>query len=330
MVMGWPQAIAQGWHPVAALSEVRGRPLARRLLGQRLVVFKGAEGVAVLRDRCPHRGMPLSAGRVVEGTIACPYHGWRFAGNGACVQVPGASRCPDVQVASLPVRVAAGLVWTSLGDMPADFPKLPDAMEDAALDRFWWMLKPSPARVLDALENHLDPAHPHFVHRWLVRHPHRRAATRVEVRSGPWGAEAVYFEQRRNRALLSAAMEGHRMRSSGRLWPPSIGEVRLESARGAMLSVAVVFAPVDSEVTRPYAHFASTRGLLPAWPKRIALMALHVPVLAQDRRILRLQTTAGSDEGYCVGPLDMLALAIWRHANGEICPEEERTLDVLL
>lgn len=322
----WPEAIARGWHPVAGLSELPARrPLAATLMGQRLAVFRAGGDVAILRDRCPHRGVPLSAGRVEGAALACPYHGWRFGADGACVAVPGSETCPAISAAALPVRVEAGLVWTSLAEVPAPFPALPPAMHDPALDRFWWLLKPSPAGVLDALENHLDPAHPHFLHPWLVRAPTRRQAVEVTVRSGPWGAQAIYREQRRNAALLPALMEGTRAHSSGRLYPPTIGEVRLESANGAVLSIAVIFVPAADGLTRPLAHFASTRGWLPAWVKRAALKAFHWPVLTQDRRMLRLQQEARSGEPYAIGPLDVLGPAIWAHANGKACPEAETT-----
>lgn len=327
----WPIAIARGWHPVASLAELpKRRPYRATLLGQPLVLFRAGSTVAVLRDRCPHRGAPLSAGRVRDGTIACPYHGWRFDGEGRCVEVPGAASCPVVSARALPARVRAGLIWTSLSDEPPAFPRLPDALEDPELDRFWWPLAPSEAAVLDALENHLDPAHPHFLHPWLVRSPADRRNVRVRVRTGPWGGEAVYTEDRRNRALLSAAMEGRRARSIGRLWPPTIGEVRLESARGAMLSIVVVFAPVDVGRTRPFAHFASTRGWLPAWLKRVALQVFHWPILLQDRRMLRLLERDRTKDGYTIGPLDVLAPAIWSHANAAPCLETESELELRL
>lgn len=329
--MAWPVAIAQGWHPVAALGELRGRrPLAVTLMGQPIVLFRAGDRVALLRDHCPHRGAPLSHGRVRDGAIACPYHGWRFDGGGRCIEVPGAASCPDVSAAALPARIAAGLVWTSLAVDPPDFPQLPDAMTDDRLDRFWWRLAPSEAGLLDALENHLDPAHPHFLHPWLVRSPARRRAVSVRVASGPWGAQATYIEERRNAALLSAVMEGRRARSIGRLWPPTIGEVRLESARGAMLSIAVAFTPVDVGVTRPWAHFASTRGWLPGWAKRVALKAFHWPILRQDRHMLRLQQRNRTGDAYAMGPLDVLARAIWRHANAQPCPETEDSLEMRL
>lgn len=331
MVAAWPKAIALGWHPVAYASEVGRRPLATRLMGEALVAFRDADGaIAVLRDRCPHRGVPLSRGRVRDGALVCPYHGWRFAGDGRLLEVPGARTCPPVRAWALPVREVAGLVWTTLAADPLPFPELPPALGDAALDRFWWPLAPSRAGLLDALENHLDPAHPHFVHPWLVRPPAARRATRVEVRSGTWGAEARYFEQRANRALLSAVMEGERKAGIGRLWPLTCGEVRLENTRGALLSIAVVFSPLDHDLTRPYAHFASTRGLLPAWFKRAALKLFHLPVLVQDRRMLGWQADRRGPGGFAFGPLDVLARAILRHAQGDPVPEEETSFELEL
>ena len=330
--MDWPVAIAEGWHPVAELDELNNaRPLACRLLGKPLVLFRGRDGIGILQDRCPHRGVPLSKGRLSDGGIVCAYHGWRFGEDGRCLEVPGARECPSVSVRPLPVRVVAGLVWTTLAQSPPRFPELPDAMNDGRLDRFWWRLAPSKAGLLDAIENHLDPAHPHLIHPWLVRAPGRRNPVSVTVRTGPWGAEAIYIEDRHNAALLPAVMEGRRARSIGQLWPPAIGEVRLETESGAMLSIAVVFVPVDKGLTRPVAHFASTRGRLPAWLKRLALKAFHLPVLAQDRRMLRLQEENRiTDEHYATGPLDVLSRAIWLHANREECPEETRYLELLL
>lgn len=325
----WPVAIAEGWHPVAALSELGSRPLATMLMGQALVLFRNGTEIGLLRDRCPHRGVPLSAGRLVQGTLACPYHGWRFAADGACVAVPGSKECA-ASATALPVRIASGLIWTSLAANPRPFPTLPDTLDDDELDRFWWHLAPSCANLLDALENHLDPAHPHFVHPWLVRSPRSRQPVSVEVRSGPWGAQALYVEQRRNAALLPAAMEGQRAHSLGRLWPPTIGEVRLESSRGSLLSICVVFSPVDHDLTRPYAHFASTRGRLPVWFKRACLKVFHLPVLWQDRRMLALQTSTRDPRQYNLGPLDVLAREIWLHANGDECPETHRQLEMEL
>jgi phenylpropionate dioxygenase-like ring-hydroxylating dioxygenase large terminal subunit len=331
MVAAWPAAIVSGWHPVAFASAVRRRPVAARLMGRRLVVARDSNGPFVLDDRCPHRGVPLSRGRIEAGAIVCPYHGWRFGRGGDCLQVPG-SRLPGAPASALPCVEEAGLVWVSLAAAPGPFPKLPDAMADESLDRFWWPLAASPAGLLDSIENHLDPAHPHLVHPWMVRSPTRRRPVEVSVRSGPWGAEAVYLEGRTAAGIMPKLLEGRRVRSIGRYYPPTIAEVALEGERGLRLSVAVIFGPEEEGLTRPWAHFATPRGLAPAWLKRAALKAFHLPVLAQDRGILRLQQQwrEGEPPLYAVGPLDVLGPTIWRLANGLSEPESERSLTLEL
>ncbi|MFM6854585.1 MAG: Rieske 2Fe-2S domain-containing protein, partial [Sphingopyxis sp.] len=85
----WPIALARGWHPVAYLADVGRAPMAVKLMGHPLVVFRDGDAVGVLEDRCPHRNVPLSSGRCVDGQIECPYHGWRFDTQGQCRLVPG-------------------------------------------------------------------------------------------------------------------------------------------------------------------------------------------------------------------------------------------------
>ncbi len=327
MVGAWPAAVASGWHPVAFSSAVGARPVAARLMGRRLVVARDGEGVFVLDDRCPHRGAPLSLGRVDSGAVACPYHGWRFGRGGACLQVPG-SPLPGAPARAMPCVDRAGLAWTSLAEAPGPFPRLPEALEDESLDRFWWPLRATPGGLLDAIENHLDPAHPHIVHPWMVRSPNRRRPVEVSVRSGPWGAEAVYFEGAKPAGLMPRLLEGKRVRSIGRYYPPTIAEVAFEGESALKLSVAVVFGPEEEGLTRPWAHFATRRGLAPAWLKRAVLKAFHFPVLTQDRRMLRLQQEwrQGEAPNYATGPLDVIGPTLWRLANGLPEPERERSL----
>ncbi|KAI5935406.1 Apoptosis-inducing factor 3 [Manis javanica] len=77
------------WHPVAQAHEVVDAPLGVQLLDQPLVLWRDPQGlVRVFVDRCPHRGARLSMGRVENGHLECPYHGWQFADSGQCVKVP--------------------------------------------------------------------------------------------------------------------------------------------------------------------------------------------------------------------------------------------------
>lgn len=333
MTNDWPVGLRDGWHPVARRDELRDKPLARTLMDVPLVVYRGEHGPVAMLDRCPHRNVPLSGGRVHAGQIECPYHGWRFNDDGACTLVPGSDACPAAKARALPVVERAGLVWTSLGEPPASFPALPPEMEDASYDNFWWVPAASKARVLDAIENLLDPAHPHFLHPELVRSPDKRRELRVELALGPGGGEARYVETQTALTWLPRLFEGSRTEGWGRYFAPTIGQVTFANAKGLSIAISVVFVPESVNRTRPYAHFASRRGAVPAWLKRLAIIAFHIPVLRQDQRALAAQADAVDRSGghdYSIGPLDLFGPTIWRLANGKPQPEERRDVTMRL
>src|SRR5262245_52434206 len=79
------------WYGACRSADLLRRPLARTLLGMPLVLFRDDGGrPAALLDRCPHRNVPLSLGRVLSsGRLECAYHGWQLDGSGRCRTVPG-------------------------------------------------------------------------------------------------------------------------------------------------------------------------------------------------------------------------------------------------
>ena len=89
-----PFGLPDGWWPVAHSEEVRQHPGAFRLGSQDLAIYRDLSGtVRAVADRCPHRRLPLSMGRLTEdGSIQCPYHGWSFDGaTGRCTAIPNLS-----------------------------------------------------------------------------------------------------------------------------------------------------------------------------------------------------------------------------------------------
>jgi phenylpropionate dioxygenase-like ring-hydroxylating dioxygenase large terminal subunit len=120
------------WYPIVTAREVGRKPRAVRLLGRDIVLFRDAGKLFALDDRCPHRGVKLSAGRCAyagTGTISCPYHGWTFDGASgqlvaALMEGPDSPLTRKVAVQSYPVREHAGLVWLWPGAME------PSTLED--------------------------------------------------------------------------------------------------------------------------------------------------------------------------------------------------------
>jgi nitrite reductase/ring-hydroxylating ferredoxin subunit len=77
------------WMPVCRKKDLGRRPLAVTVSGISLVLFRDERGdVRALEDICPHRGVPLSRGRVRRGNLKCAYHGWEFDGQGLCRLIP--------------------------------------------------------------------------------------------------------------------------------------------------------------------------------------------------------------------------------------------------
>jgi phenylpropionate dioxygenase-like ring-hydroxylating dioxygenase large terminal subunit len=77
------------WYTACASSRLQSAPFATRVLDSDLVLFRDSTGTAhALLDRCCHRGVKLSLGRMTDGRLACGYHGWQYDGSGRCVHVP--------------------------------------------------------------------------------------------------------------------------------------------------------------------------------------------------------------------------------------------------
>ena len=170
------------WQPAALLDEfdarldpaIEQRPIkAVRLMGQDLVLFRDGQGRFGLLDRdCPHRGADLAFARFEADGIRCPFHGWKFAVDGQCLETPaepmGSRLCTRVRQRSYPVKVQSGVVFAYLGPEGSTPPELPafDAFTAPASHSFafkgLWQ-----CNWLQAFEVGIDPAHPSFLHRYL-------------------------------------------------------------------------------------------------------------------------------------------------------------------
>ena len=107
------------WYVVARSTEVQNRPVGIVLWQQAIVLYR-AGGIQALEDRCPHRQVKLSHGRVVNNQLECAYHGWRFDGIGNCVAVPylaSHQKLPNCQIRRYPVQERDGFIWLFPGDV---------------------------------------------------------------------------------------------------------------------------------------------------------------------------------------------------------------------
>ncbi len=170
------------WQPVALVDEFNAaldpamavRPVkAVRLLGQDLVLFRNADGSFGLLDRsCPHRGADLAFGRNEGDGLRCPFHGWKFATDGHCLETPaeppGSTLCQRVTQRSYPLTERSGVLFAWLGPQDATPPPMPafDCFEAPASHTFafkgLWN-----CNWLQSFEVGIDPAHASYLHRFF-------------------------------------------------------------------------------------------------------------------------------------------------------------------
>jgi len=156
------------WAPVSTAAALRDEPLPAQVFDQPLVLWRDAQGhAAAFTDRCPHRGAQLSLGRVHEGRLECPYHGWRFAADGACIAIPalpGFTPPTGHRACAWQLCEAHGLLWAAPADAPTAAPFAPPQWEGLPARQVVcgpYEVATSAPRVV---ENFLDTAHFGFVH----------------------------------------------------------------------------------------------------------------------------------------------------------------------
>ncbi|MEL7399329.1 MAG: aromatic ring-hydroxylating dioxygenase subunit alpha, partial [Pseudomonadota bacterium] len=192
----------QRWYIACTSQELRQKPISRTLLGVPLVLFRTeSNSPTALVDRCPHRNMPLSDGRMQrsdtgDSRLVCPYHGWQFDGKGRCKQIPGLCSLAEKErqnAIAYPTQEQQGFIWVYLSSTadgtPTDAPYRFPLQDDPKSSTFSWQMA-APISLANAAENFLDATHTHFVHAGLVRTEKRRRKTMVKVCRTRTSAEA--------------------------------------------------------------------------------------------------------------------------------------------
>ncbi len=166
-----PERFARGWHCLGPSSMFKdGKPHAVEAFGTKLVVFQGEDGsLNVLNAFCLHMGGDLSDGRVVGNTVACPFHDWRWNGNGECVAVPYSKKIPQGALTrSWPAREVNKhlVVWNDPEGNPPDveLPRIEGAYSDEWSDDWAWtegIVENHPRELIDNLA---DMPHFFYVH----------------------------------------------------------------------------------------------------------------------------------------------------------------------
>jgi phenylpropionate dioxygenase-like ring-hydroxylating dioxygenase large terminal subunit len=158
------------WQPICYTDELKDLPLAIKILGEELVVFRDGSGaVGLLERHCSHRGTSLEFGLIGTKGIRCCYHGWLFDVDGTILETPGEPATSTLKDrlfhGAYPVHEAHGMVFAYMGP-PEQMPAFPTY---DSFHRPGYRMIPGqkyfyPCNWLQILENTMDPVHTAFLH----------------------------------------------------------------------------------------------------------------------------------------------------------------------
>lgn len=315
------QFLTNLWYMAGLAGSLKPGGMRREMLcGEPVLLGRTTTGPAfALRDICPHRSAPLSAGRFKGSDVECPYHGWRFTPEGHCSHIPSVLQdegfeTSRIRVRNYPCREQDGLIWVYFAADPGDVPAIePPVLRIAASDgravpRFVES-QTFPCDVDHAVVGLMDPAHGPFVHRaWW------------------WRSEGSIHDKakRHTPSLRGFTMTSHRPSSNSfaykilggdlvteiRFELPGLRYEHITAGKREVLGFTSV-TPKDANATLVTQVFYWTAPWLTAVKPLFRPFARAF--LGQDRKIVELQ-----NEGLRFSPPQMLIQdadvpAIWYH-----------------
>ncbi len=286
--------IPNQWYVLLESKQVKNKPVGVTRLGEKLVFWRDEAGrVSCLRDRCPHRGVELSLGKVIDGHIQCPFHGFEYDASGRAVLIPANGRSAPVPKAirahSYPTHEAHGFIWVWWGDdAPVDLAP-PRFFDDIGEDfTYRTVYDPWRAHYSRVVENQLDVVHVPFVHHDTIG---RGGRTVVDGPAMEWVDEDMFYLYVYNRAD-----DGTPPRRADELPIPHPSGFRLEFIFPNLwqnrisddVRLLAAFVPVDQEHTLLYLRFCQRFLRLPVLRDLVtwAAMPFNLRVAHQDRVVV--------------------------------------------
>lgn len=297
--------IRKQWYIVLDSKQVKKKPVGVTRLGEKLVFWRDTQNhVHCSVDRCPHRGVALSTGEVLEDHIQCPFHGFEYDASGACVHIPangrGGAIPQKMRLTTYPTFEAHGFIWIWWGEGEAESEPL---FFDNLDDTFFYAsaVDPWEAHYSRVIENQLDVVHLPFVHRNTIGRGNR------VVVDGPvveWRGEQMLYTY-----VFNRVEDGTPPRKPKELSPKQAGSVHLEFIMPNLwqnyisekVRVLAAFVPVDDAHTLLYLRFYQKFLPIPLLGSLVARLAMpfNLRIAHEDRPVVSTQQPKAS--GFQIG-----------------------------
>lgn len=294
--------IRNQWYVLLESKEIKSTPVGMTRMGEKMVFWRDAAGkVHCAVDKCPHRGIQLSLGRVVESALQCPFHGFEYDPSGKCVHIPangrGGAIPATLRLDTYPTHEAHGFIWVWWGQNPPADLEAPPFFEDLDGTFFYSSAQdPWNTHYSRALENQLDVVHLPFIHRNTIG---RGGRTLVDGPLVEWHGEKMFYVH-----VFNRLDDGTRPRKPSELTVESARSVYLELIMPNLwqnhispdVRIVAAFVPVDAEHTLLYLRFYQRFVRLPVLGNLVAKLGMptNLYIAHEDRRVVNTHQVPAS------------------------------------
>jgi len=290
------------WYGILDAREIKSdKPIGVTRLGEKLVLWRSQDGsINCICDQCCHRGAALSAGKVLQDSVRCPFHGFAYDASGKVVLIPanGSSMpVPDrYHVRAYRVMEKYGFIWLWNGSFTDELPEIPffphlrQGFTYGSFSETW------PVHYTRAIENQLDVVHLPFVHTNSIG---RGNKTLVNGPVVTWEENLMTFyvnnvtDDGATIPLKPDEIQNYRDLFHLQLQMPNTWQNIISED----IRIVAVFAPIDDSNTRIYLRFYQRFMKIPVLRQLVNHMSniSNKYILHQDRRVVLTQIPKMTD-----------------------------------
>lgn len=266
--------LLEEWYVACTSEELKvGEPLPVRILDRGIAMFRRTDGLAAaVLDQCVHRGSRLSAGKVQDGCLTCPYHGWRYNSEGQVAHIPSVD---GIEVPEKPHNFKQrcfttieqdGVVWVYLGDQdPKNRPVFNPPFYNRPDFVSYYMVGVYNGDVGSVAQNIMDVSHTVFVHDKIFRSTAGKTLrSTIEVKRR--AVEVLYHDTEASVGLMPWLTNPHRapLLHTDKFFAPNITQVDYHWGDASGIVFNSLITPIDAHSSRVYTC-VSYKFPLPRW-----------------------------------------------------------------
>ena len=293
--------IKKQWYAVLEAKELKKNKLIGvTRLSEKLVFWRDENNeIACIFDKCCHRGASLSAGKIINNHVECPFHGFQYDSSGKVKVIPANGKSTKVperyRVNAYLVKEAYGFIWLWYGDDRNDIPKIPFFEELKEGFSYGGFSETWGVHYTRAIENQLDVVHLPFVHQSTIGKGNKTLVNGPVVK---WKDNLMtfYVKNEIDKGQIpkkADEINDYENLFSLQLQMPNIWQNRISDK----IRIVAAFAPVDEENTHIYLRFYQKFMQTPGLKQIVNLSStiMNKKILHQDRRVVLAQLPIKSE-----------------------------------